>query len=112
MSAVFERAAEVVARHTGVPQSMILERRLRLPCPRSAGARLAGMTPFPPELAFARQAAMYLAVVAGDMPVKRFARIAGRHPWVVTKAVRAIEDARDDAEIDAQLARFEEELAS
>lgn len=55
----------------------------------------------------ARRTAAYLAVVSGDVSVKRLARTVGLAKSGLQKAVRAVEDLRDDARFDARITRLE-----
>jgi hypothetical protein len=113
MSPVFERAASVVARHTGVSRRKILARRAALqPPPRDDKGRLQGGRAQPAQIAFARQAAIYLAIVSSDLPVRRFVREVGVHREVVRRALAAIEDRRDEREIDELLTKLEQEVAA
>lgn len=60
----------------------------------------------------ARRTAVYLAVVAFDAPLRAVARAAGVSHTGVRKALAAIEDAREDAALDARLLQMEQELVA
>lgn len=62
--------------------------------------------------AFARQASMYLAHVAFDMPLAQVAHCARRDRSTVSHALRTVERLRDDPVIDMVLDRLEQMLQS
>lgn len=62
------------------------------------------------EAALARQAAMYLAHVAFELPLSRVAQAFGRDRSTAAHACHRIEDRRDDREFDAWMDALEESL--
>lgn len=75
-------------------------------CRRTAAARLGGagigLRP--------QAAAFYLAHTALGLPLRRIAVAAGRNPSTVLRAVRRVEQRRDDPRIDALMAEMEDVL--
>jgi hypothetical protein len=65
-----------------------------------------------PAVAFARQAAMYLAHVAFGLKLSEVARGFGRDRTTVAHACRLVEERRDDPAIDAVLAALEAACAA
>lgn len=64
------------------------------------------------EAALARQAAMYLAHVAFELPLSRVAMAFGRDRSTAAHACHRIEDRRDDRDFDAWMEALEESLRS
>lgn len=62
------------------------------------------------EVAFARQVAMYLAHVVYQLTYHEVAEAFGRERTTVAYACAVVEDARDDAVLDARLDKLEERL--
>ncbi len=60
-----------------------------------------------PEIALARQAATYLANVAGGVAFRDVARVFGRHPSTVAHACHRIEDLRENLLLDRSLSLLE-----
>ena len=89
----FRRAIGIVSGHVGIP----IDRVVR---PSGRVERRA------------RHHALYLASVVADHGCCALARVAGLSPWGVGKALRAVEDSRDDPEIDRKLATLEEAMTS
>ena len=65
-----------------------------------------------PDIAFARQVAMYLAHVAFQLSLARVATAFGRDRSTAAHACHRIEDSRDDASMDACLDHLEDFLRS
>ena len=61
-------------------------------------------------IAFARQAAMYMAHVAYQLSYQEVADAFGRERTTVAHACAAVEDARDDAEMEERLDTIEERM--
>lgn len=94
--AAFDAAAAVVGAHTQVdPRDL-----------RRRGGRLLRARP----VAEARRVGLYLAVVAFNRPGREIARVVGVSHEAVRKALRLVEDKRDDEAFDAWLATLEQEL--
>lgn len=72
--------------------------------PSTDNPRAAGRATAPASLA------AYLAVTALNVPQAAVARAMGRAPSTVCKALRAVEDRRDEPEFDAALAAAEQEM--
>lgn len=87
----YRRAVDVVARHQGLQPRDILR-------PRGHRRRRA------------RQLAVYLAVVAADLPGRRVAAAAGLSQSTLREALLRLEERRDDPAFDEFLSRLEEEL--
>ncbi len=64
------------------------------------------------KLSVARRTAIYLAVVVFDRPMRSVARVAGYTGSGALKAIRAIEDRRDDEQFDQTLEKLTLELAA
>lgn len=111
MSAV-QKAVEVVARHTGVPGRQIISRNVRRRLMRDADGKVLGGRRYPPEVRFARQVAAYLTVVIAEVPIRRLAREIGWHADTIRRAVREVEDGRDDPALDARIEALERELVA
>jgi len=63
------------------------------------------------HIAFARQTAMYLAHVVGELSLTEVARGFARDRTTVSHACHLIEDRRDDPDFDARLERMEATLS-
>ena len=81
---VYRRAVAVVARAERLKVRDVL-------CPRGWHARRA------------RQTAVYLAVTEGNAPLRRVARAVGCSLHTVQKALRRVEDLRDDGIADGRI---------
>jgi len=95
--ASFLRVATVVSAATGVSMAAILEQQL-------AGRPNRGRKD---PKTFARLATTYLTVTSCNVRQGTLARMLGRHRRRILDDVRRIEDARDDAKVDALLDRLE-----
>jgi len=93
-ASAFEAALAVVTRDQ-VPADM-----------RSAGRRPSN------AISRARQTSIYLAIVSFDVEQNAIARALGLDPMAVNRALRRVEDRRDDARFDRSLNRLEQELAA
>ena len=65
-----------------------------------------------PQVAFARQVAMYLAYVGFGMSLGRVAAAFGRDRSTIAQACRAMEDRRDEPGFDSWMEALETALAS
>lgn len=101
---IYGRAVEIVAVSAAVPAE-----RIARPA-TNADRRRAGYEPEARIAAGARSTALYLASVAGDVPMGTVARLAGISREAVRRAVAGIEDARDDPDLDAALGQLEQSL--
>lgn len=90
--AAFHRAADVVSIEAGIPVADIVN-------PTGRAARRA------------RRTALYLVAVAADHGCRSVARVTGLSHVAVIKALRAVEDMRDDADFDRHLSTLEEAMA-
>lgn len=88
----FDRAAELVGAHMGVPVD-------RIKAPRGWVERRA------------RGLALYLTVVGVGHGQRAVARVVGVHHEAVRKALRAVEERRDLKAFDAELSQLEEQMA-
>lgn len=95
----FKRAAAVVERHLGVPRTRIEARDRKSLA--SFGDR---------ALIEARRTAVYLTVVAFDLPTKMAARAAQLSPNAVRKTLREIEERRENPAFDEMLETMELEI--
>jgi hypothetical protein len=99
-------AAQVAGRH-GVP----LARVVAPPSPADqAAVALASRglaDPTAARVAAARREALYLAVTVCGRPGRSVARAAGLHHRAVQKALAAVEDKRDDPQVDRALGETE-----
>lgn len=103
----FEASVHVVASRRGIdPQDVRAGRRSEQQARTEDGRFL------PPgdDAVRARQEALYLAHAVFNRPVRSVARAAGLSAPAVLKAVRAVEDRRDDHTIDRRLDELELEL--
>lgn len=98
-----EAAVQVVAARRELPAEVVR-------AGRSATERTSDGRYLPDDAARARQEALYLATTVFGRSVRGVARAAGLSAPAVLKAVRAVEDRRDEGTIDRRLDELELEL--